>query len=65
VSVNEIIDKQNGIYQGRLIHNESLSDYTTWRVGGLAKALYNLLILTILRNLLKIYQKKSRYYGWA
>jgi len=40
VSVNEIIDNGNSIFQGKLTHNESLSDYNTWRVGGLAKALY-------------------------
>ena len=27
-------------YQGQLLLNESLADYTTWRVGGRAKALY-------------------------
>jgi len=26
--------------QGQLLHNEQLADYTTWRVGGLAKTMY-------------------------
>jgi len=59
VSVNEIIDKQNGIYQGRLIHNESLSDYTTWRVGGLAKALYKPANLNDLAQFIKNLPKEE------
>ncbi len=35
---NETVKPQ--IEEGRLLFNESLADYTTWRVGGLAKALY-------------------------
>ena len=30
----------NAPYEGQLLLNESLADYTTWRVGGIAKALY-------------------------
>lgn len=35
---NQELTKEN--YQGRLLFNEPLADYTTWRVGGLAKQLY-------------------------
>lgn len=29
-----------GVYHGRLLSNEPLADYTTWRVGGVANAMY-------------------------
>ena len=33
-------DAHKSVYQGQLLMQESLADYTTWRVGGAAKALY-------------------------
>ena len=34
------IQPDAGVFQGELLLNQPLSDYTTWRVGGLAKAIY-------------------------
>lgn len=40
-------------YQGQLLLNETLADYTTWRVGGKAKALFKPLGITDLALFLK------------
>lgn len=34
------VKEQGGAFQGQLLRNEPLADYTTWRVGGLARQLY-------------------------
>ncbi len=36
-----LMAQQNGQLKGRLVINESLADYTTWRIGGLAECCYH------------------------
>ncbi|MFC3908976.1 UDP-N-acetylmuramate dehydrogenase [Legionella dresdenensis] len=45
-----LIDKP--VWQGQLLHNEPLADYTTWRVGGLAARLYKPVSIDDLANFL-------------
>ncbi|KTC87888.1 MULTISPECIES: UDP-N-acetylmuramate dehydrogenase [Legionella] len=40
MNTSEEITLSRGSYQGQLLFNELLADYTTWRVGGRAKKLY-------------------------
>lgn len=40
MSISEEISYQEQVYQGTLLSNECLADYTTWRVGGLAQSMY-------------------------
>lgn len=37
---SENVNGNQGSFQGQLLINEPLADYTTWRVGGIAKQLY-------------------------
>lgn len=46
-------------YQGQLLLNEPLADYTTWRVGGLAKALYKPTDIKDLSSFLKTLDKSE------
>lgn len=41
------------LYEGQLLQNESLADYTTWRVGGLAKHLFKPAGISDLSHFLK------------
>lgn len=46
-------DEVKPTYQGELLLNQALADYTTWRVGGSAKALYKPKNITDLVNFLQ------------
>ena len=38
--MSDEIKLDSGLFRVQLLFNEPLADYTTWRVGGLAKKLY-------------------------
>lgn len=40
MSISEQVSLDGMAYQGTLLFNECLADYTTWRVGGLAQSMY-------------------------
>jgi len=40
VNISECANNSVALYQGQLLSNEPLADYTTWRVGGIARHLY-------------------------
>src|SRR4051812_45107040 len=40
MSLSDAVCADGAVYQGTLLFNELLANYTTWRVGGMARTLY-------------------------
>jgi UDP-N-acetylmuramate dehydrogenase len=59
VSGDKTVSRELALYEGTLLLSERLADYTTWRVGGVAKALYKPISISDLSRFMKQLPEKE------
>ncbi len=59
MSGDKTVSRELALYEGTLLLSERLADYTTWRVGGVAKALYKPISISDLSRFMKQLPEKE------